>query len=60
METKFYVIIFGALALIVSAIVGGLYLHNGWGMALVVAGIVAGIVWIIGMFQLGIALNSDI
>lgn len=61
METKGYVIIFGMLALVVGLIWGGAELHNGYGVAMMLAGAAVGIYWLFGLVLpiLG-ALNSDI
>lgn len=55
-----YLFIFGTFALVVSAIVGGAWLHNGYGAALLVAGVIGGVAWFAMMLQISSAMNSDI
>lgn len=60
MDTRGILIVFGSLAAIVAAIVCGARLDNGWGTALLIGGIVAGIAWLVGALQIMAAFNSDI
>lgn len=55
-----WLLIFGSLALCVGAIVFGLWMHNGYGMILLVVGIIGCVAWLVGLFGLANALNSDI
>lgn len=55
-----WLLIFGSLALCVGAVVAGLWLASGYGMVLVVLGVVGCVAWLVGLFSLASALNSDI
>lgn len=55
-----YLAVFGSLAVIVSLIVCGAWLHNGYGVVMIVAGAVAAVAWLVAAFQLASAMNSDI
>lgn len=55
------VIVWGGLLLCIVLIIVGIWLPHSWyARTLLAAGIVGGIVWVIGIFQLAIAMNSDI
>jgi len=60
MNAKGYLYIFGSLAVVVALIAGGIYLQNGYGAAMVVIGAVGVVAWLMGMFNLIGAMNSDI
>lgn len=57
METKGYVIIFGALFVFVALLFTGFHYHNNWVIA---GGVIGIIVWFIGIFSLASAMNTDI
>lgn len=60
METKAYVIIFGSLFGIIGLIAGGFWLHSGFGTFLIAIGATLAVAWIVFLFQLSMAMGSDI
>lgn len=60
MEWQGYLVIFGSLAAVVGAIVGGINLGGVWGTLLTVAGIIGAVAWLFFAFRILSAFNSDI
>lgn len=60
MDWRGIAFIWGILALVVALIWLGIHLGTGWGAVMVLAGVVVGIVWLIMIFDILCAMNSDI
>jgi hypothetical protein len=60
METKGLVIIYGSLLIIIAMIACGIYFDGTIAKAVLTLGIVAGIAWILLIFNLAMAMGSDI
>lgn len=60
MNRKINLFLLGTLALAVAIVVGVIWPPSGWGVLLVIAGVVSFVAWLIMFFQILSALNSDI
>lgn len=62
MEPRFYVVIFGSLALALGIFIGGFYVPSPWAPIMITIGAVSciAIAWVIAAFYLANAMNTDI
>lgn len=60
MQWQFHVAVFGSLAAVIGMIVGGIYLGGGWGAVIGSVGIIGAVAWLVAVFHIASALNSDI
>lgn len=59
MTWQFYAFLFGPLVAVAGLIVGGFYVGEGWGTAMIVAGGVGLLAWVILIFDVSSSMNSD-
>lgn len=60
MESGFWAFVFAALVLFFSLFIGGFYVDGGGGLLMKVAGGLGVFAWLIFMFNLMSAMNTDI
>lgn len=54
------VIVFGSFGIVAALFVGGFFVPHPFGAIMIGAGIIGAVVWLITMFNLMVAMNSDI